>query len=476
MSSKVSFLGEDGQFRPVKMKPQKSTVSQDKTFLGEAGRHVSRSLARAGESVLGLPGDLLSIVRAPELLPKTSTIRKHVTEKLTGDYLKPQSKAEEFFDNVVEDAALLWTPTKFLKGSKTASSLIKMAAKGLAGSLAKSALGNVAAGSAEKFGGGPKSQVAAKIGTMLLLNRVGKQKPREYAKGLYEKADALMPSSRKKISLGPGSPPSQLVNAPSLKAYTITEARKLAKGGFSKPETEALKKLKILYSKFEGNQISMEELTRVKRSIQADIPVVARELGKETRYAKMMNGLTGEISKTIQNQKRRFPEFVKAYNEAESAYSAVRASEVVGNAIKKHIKIPYVRSSPVLGALLGGASLFPKLRAATGIVPAYKTWQILYRVSKSPAMRRYYSQAISAATKGNYRVMNHNFAQLDKLARKQGIDRFEPAEMKKSKRFSTQGRGIDLTSPEGNARTRAQPTQIGRFTVGGRPIMNNEFR
>lgn len=121
---------------------------QPESTLGYAGRTIGRTIARAGESIAGLPGDIASIPLSlgnyaakaltgkdnvfPERvnllhnsparhivkaltgkdfnLPTSGDIKKDITEKLTGNTLEPQGSGEQLWDDIVSDAATIFLP------------------------------------------------------------------------------------------------------------------------------------------------------------------------------------------------------------------------------------------------------------------------------------------------------------------------------------------------------------------------------
>ena len=117
------------QYELVDAQPEVNNAIEE-SLPASLGRNAARTVARAGESIVGLPADIASSIFnvASELTgglippntyekfqqesifpwPKTShQYRETVTKPLTGEYLEPKSGTEEGWDQIVDTAAPL---------------------------------------------------------------------------------------------------------------------------------------------------------------------------------------------------------------------------------------------------------------------------------------------------------------------------------------------------------------------------------
>lgn len=114
-------------YEMAKQKQPKKIVNRGQfSFIEGSERPILRALSRAGETALGLPGDIKALGEAgadfllnkvglptPQQEPKvnlpTSTGLTNFMNKVTGGYLEPQTGTERFADDVVRDFAMLVT-------------------------------------------------------------------------------------------------------------------------------------------------------------------------------------------------------------------------------------------------------------------------------------------------------------------------------------------------------------------------------
>lgn len=160
---------------------QRDMQVQQPSPLNTAARGVGRTIARAGETIAGLPGDILQTAgtlgtaalrkidptiwgMAPEFaspLPTSETLKKG-TEAIFGEHLKPQTPEEKAYDDFVSDFTALVSPgfvgkSKFIKNFGTSAKK----AFGIAGA------GNLVSYLSKEVGVGEGGAEALKIGTML---------------------------------------------------------------------------------------------------------------------------------------------------------------------------------------------------------------------------------------------------------------------------------------------------------------------
>lgn len=383
-------------------------------------RGLARSGARGVEAILGLPGDVQELVLSlvgsgarklgvPEetvktakefskdfgILPglMTSTeVREKITEPLTGEYLKPRSKAEELSDDIVQDAATLLIPMKSPKSLKVGKHILK--------AFGTAAGANAASELAGKLGAEETGKTAAKLGSIMLLGSMGRSSPKKYIQNLYSQAEEAIIGAPK-------------VEAKELGKNLKTLEKGLKKGLGAPSEKAVLSKIIDLQKKIKKGRIGVDELWSSKRSINEemtkalfDTPSKAAKARAKNLFKQVNRDLNKELAKYGQENKA----FGDAFKSAEEGYAALQQSQLLGNFIKKNAK--YTPLSPLLYPLVQLAPS-PTAAGALGGAAAYKTGQIAYRLAKSPTLRKYYSQVLKEASRENAPAMNRALRKLD---------------------------------------------------------------
>lgn len=185
--------------------PSTGMGEDSESGLGMATRTGARTLARAGETIAGTPGNLLSLalnagnwvtgkkIPGSETIQEYATsegIKKHVTEGLTGEYLKPQGKGEEYWDEFVGDTAGLLVP--FLGTAAKGGKTLAMAGKALGKAAAVAGVAQGAGHATEKLFDSPIAGTGVKLGVTLLgTTALGSKLLSTAVKDRYETADKL---------------------------------------------------------------------------------------------------------------------------------------------------------------------------------------------------------------------------------------------------------------------------------------------
>lgn len=398
---------------------------EPESLMGKVHRNVARSLARATETVVGLPGDIASLPKKlakysmekltgkehPEFdqaneilkyaipglnLPTSNEVRQGL-EKIGGEYLKPQNKKEEFSDNIVSDLTSLLVP---VKGKIP-----------FAKSLGIAIGSNIAEKGAELLGAEEGGQAATKIGSTFLLSMINPKGAVKYADDLYKKAKSVLPN--KAIT-----PAFELHN----------DARKmladLSKGGSADYKTAAQTKLKEIQKKITNGVIPVDELTEFKISVNnarsklfSDFTIDKSTKAKAKRN---LDGVSKILDKTIDQYAKTNPQWGKYYKDANESFSAITQSQKVSKAIGKLIK-----KNPHLSAVALGAKLFFVPHSAPALATGYgalKTGELMARIAKSPVLREYYQDAAKAAIKDDSALIIKNLNKLDAGLKKEEKD------------------------------------------------------
>lgn len=390
-------------------------ISQNESNLGYTARTGARTLARASESIAGLPGDIISGVKGlanygiskltgnpgpiPNIpLPTSEAIRRNITKPLTGEYLEPQGSGEEFYDRIIGDAATLLIP---IKGKVPF-------VKAIGGALGRSVVGNTAQWAAEQITDSPLVGVGAKIGAMALAGTVGGRKELTTLKNKSYKEAFSKISENAKFSFKP-------------EKEKIDKLVKTLSKGDRPDKSFVLDRLNSIDNVV--NKVgrgSIEEAINLKQDWNKYLSDPS--LSKTSRDS--IKQAVGIVNDGIKRYGSKKPEFFKPYQAAEELTGALQSTNYVQKILAKH---PYLRENvknPIVEKLLWGGVIYGAGRAGfqtiAGVASAglairetAKAYQLL---SRSPIAQRYYKDIIEATLRNDVKSIAKNLSKLDKVA------------------------------------------------------------
>lgn len=389
-----------------------------------------RLSARVGETLLGIPGDLRETFTAiatgipeyfageelpryreavesiPSALSKTpgimgtgaallaqaptsQEIREGVTQRFTGDYLEPQTEMQALGDEIASDFASLLLP---VKGKIP-----------FARALGSSLIANAGSEVVKQFGG-QEGKDYSKLGLLFATGLVGNRQggAKQYIRNLYNEMEKAVPAEAQ-ISAKP------LLN----KLGNIEKA--LKKGDPKDPSKQIVfQKINAVNDKVRKGNIRVDELIELNKSTNEAI-FDSRDL---SRGANKLYEVRDSIHQAIKEYGSSNPEFLGKWKDANEAYAATKMSRKVSDFITKNIKpkdYAYAASALGLGGLAAGkGAALSTLGGAAGIGAAAYSAEIMKRITQSPALRKYYSNVVSGALKGNAASMSRAMNQLNK--------------------------------------------------------------
>lgn len=384
----------DGDFEITSIPTGKE---QEESYLGKAVRGVARGAARAVETVVGLPGDIeqtaLSLTnmardalgkeqlkQTESLFPTSERVRQGLTKPiekalLPEGYLEPKGSVEEFGDTALSDLVSYLIPVAGA-GKLTASAIKK------AGIL--SGAGNLMSLASKQLGAGEGTQSAVKMGTMLIGSMGGTKQLVQRMKNGYTTAENSFPKtatvSAKKIQ----DTIKEL--SPILDLGEMTESKEFLKN--------RIKSIKD--NIYEGTKtIRLNQAWELKKNMNEWLsdPKTSR---KSAAYAKI---LSHNLSETLKDSGKRYPEFVKNLTEADSIFNGLHEQTKVAQFLNKHVK-----AETFLSPLTGVAFYLNPIGALKGAGFAYalkKSWLPAEAFARSPEIRKFYLKALGAAAKSN---------------------------------------------------------------------------
>lgn len=264
-------------------------------------------------------------------------LRENVTKKLTGESLEPTSGLEGIAQDFASDV------TSFV----SAGGGIKAAAKG---SLFKSILQN----SAKYFNLPEGVQTAVGMAGMIAGSSTGI-------------ADELKRNVKRGYNVLRGKTPEVMVNIdPVIKGSLSTISRELGSGLKKTPSKNFLKKTVNDFSK----NIKGKKFAYLKDLVQAEKDIGEIGFTRELKGSKkLIRGLRGDISESINNYGKTNPDFFDAYNSAKGLFKASMAKSyihdnIINPKIKGLIKNPvtwFLAGQGKVAAALYGAGHIEKM-------------------------------------------------------------------------------------------------------------------
>lgn len=381
------------------IKPPSTAPQNDESFLGKGLRNITRLGSRAVETAAGLPGDITNAVLglAKSGIEKLSGVEQAhpgtgpfftsgdirqgiestVGKSLPEGYLKPKGSIESGLDTLVSDIASLTF------GGVPAKTAAKTAAIGnAAGWLAKSI-------SSEDTG------EAVKLGTMILYPFKGDLK--NYINKLYSSAESSLP-------------PGAIVSSEHL-TPSIDRALKIGESGIGKAIAEKKDLFEIaeaLQKKIAGNRIPVSELWEAKK----DINSLLLDSRIDKKLAHNLRNLNTGIRESLNQYGKSNPSFRSYLKDADELFSNFHTAGHIREFMEKHIP---PKTSNLTATLVGTAKkgvIRESLRKTIGSVASLE--EAITSIAKSPAARKYYTQAIRAAAKKNGPLVAKSIANLDR--------------------------------------------------------------
>lgn len=386
----------------------------------EALRHTARTGSRIAETLAGLPGDILDLPKKiikygaekitgkaqPELdqgskiakkllpfanLPTSSEIREK-TKEMSAGYLEPKSEKEEISDEIASDFASLAVPLK------TKIPFLKSLGKALGISVGATA----ASEGASLLGAEQGGKTASKVGTMFLLSAFNPKGANKYVNSLYEEARNLVPKGAK-------------APAKQLSKQLIDLQSQLNKGGAAASKTKALQKISEIKSTISGGKVPVEELTEFKKSINEMRSGLYEEFKSDkvgrASAKRNLDSVSGIIDNSLAEYGVKNPKWENIYRSANEAHGAIQQSKKMSRAVERMLKGLPGKHWGILAAEL---FLSPKTAVATSAAyGGLKGVELLIRIVKSPALRKYYMGAVGAAAKQDSAAFSRNMEKLD---------------------------------------------------------------
>lgn len=399
--------------------PEEELIKEQKPEEGfveeQIGRRAQRYGTRAAETLGGLPGDIIGLVRSI----KESTVGITPREKLSpfqqagrdfleaiptsddiravsAEYepqLQPKNKFEEVEDEVVSDFASLAIP---VKGKVP-----------FARALGLSFIGNAGKEVVDAFGGGDTAQEATKLGMMVFSGMFGKGRGiNKHISNIYNKAREAVPVGQKFAYSG-----KNLANLES----------RLLKGTVNEAKAPVLQIIEDIKTK-SGSKLGSTGLMSVDDAVEFD-KNINHAIKKSTDSAKTgwLKQLKKSHASEMETYAKENPTWGETFKEAKQAYQGIAQSERIQSYIKKNLSLrDFGHAALALGM---EEHFFPGKTAGTvaagaALSGAAYMGEVARRITKNPALRKYYANVLNASLNENKAMLVRNMKGLNSTMKK----------------------------------------------------------
>lgn len=385
----------------------------------------AQAASRVASSVVGLPGDVASIlneyVAGPiskaitgkeplkyeetylgKALPTSYTHQKSLEEGIP--YLKPKNKLEKFVGDVASDTASLMIPGKVL--TKGMPLLKTSGLKNFSTALGANLFGEAV----QDLTGDEKKAAYAKMGSLFSLSLLNKPSAAKMVGDLYKNAESKIPKGAKT------SASSLETSLNSLKDRVLSGRKETA---LAPSERFVVDEANKVLSMIEEGKIGVSTAWAAKRSLNENLRGIFQSIPEKegrNRAKTLTVQINRDLGKTIKDYGRENPEFYKNFSSADEAFSTLSKSNYISNFISSNIKHSLVTHGLLHALGVGGT--------ATGAVIPYQAAKIMHRIIKSPTLRKYYSSVLKAASQEDVASFNRELQKLDNgLSREEGKGR-----------------------------------------------------
>lgn len=397
--------------------------------LKETPRTTASSAATAGSVALGLPGDILNalndFVAAPissaltgkpaadfektpigKVFPTSRAIEEDIHRILP--FTKPKNDYEKAANEMIGTATTFMLPGgqsktgRFAKVHPATRAFFKSIGSEVLGKAVKDLTGDEEKGELAKAGS---------IFSMSLLDYPGVSK---FIGTVYNKAkDALR-------SLG-----NPTVNSTRFANNLNALKKTLSKGTLAPSEAAVVNEIDKALKHIDGNKIPVENLWGISRSLSENQQLAAQAAPSakdRLRARKFFDTLKHHVNLELADFGKANPSFGIPFEEAQVGFGTLAKSKFLTNWIRNHLKYSPLTTGllHLFGGGIGSAAVAGGAAAKSALLPlgGYQISKLLYRVKKSPLLRKYYLDALKTAAKGSAQSFNRSLEKLDKAMQK----------------------------------------------------------
>jgi len=386
-------------------------IVQSPSFASEAVRHVARTGARVGETVVGAPADALQLLSSlanvgktyltgepsPSLenipyIPTAARIREYgttpIAEKIAGKgYIDPQTEYEKVSDEVFGDLALLAIP--FTGGVPYKGAIP------LARAIKTAGFGNFVKQGSKFLGASEGTQEGLKAVTMVGMNLGGPKRLKEAATNFYAKAESALP-------------PGTMHSATKIKP-TIKRIEHLFKKGDL--PTDWGKKITFIENSIKKGKVPIQEVIDINKDLNNYYYSKKPSAAFTRSFPKIKEGVADFLTAAGKEN----PTWHKNFTDANSLWTQIAKGEKVQDFMGKALsKGRYSMST--IAALSGYPKPLATMIGGRLATPIAQTMRIL---GTNKTAWNAWLQTILAAVKENAPLVLHNATKFEKILQKE---------------------------------------------------------
>ena len=414
--SSVSEPDDISNFEQFLRKPEPGILENATEAAKETFRFNTRNLSTAAASIAGIPGNTVQFAKwissklpdVPEFLkgddtfvssfgrnvleniPTTEDI-KQFNSRLTDGFVDPQNAIEEFGDEVLDLGVTLSV------GNKDPSKLNK-----LINPITKAFAAKAARVGAEQLGAGEGGQAATEMGIITLMSLFDQKFASKYISEKYKSARSKLPENL-------------MVNTFDLTNELEALETELSKGISTASKNEVRTALNELKAKASGGAIPADELIQTYHDINERMTSkrLFDDLSKSERRSlkHRYDNLRKAVGNNLNKLEENFPEFISEWREANQGFGTIAQSRKASNWVQSiSKKLPKALAFGVAHTLFNPSAAI----GLTGGAAALKTSELIYRIAKSPTLRKHYLNTLQSALNENTAGYIKNLGQLEK--------------------------------------------------------------
>lgn len=388
---------------------------KERGFLQNQVRRAERYLQRGSETIFGLPGDVVQLLRSGaqklpggitaeedlnfierggrkllEALPGSAELRARSAEYLPD--LEPESESEEIEDELVSDFAALALP---VKGKIP-----------FARALGVSVAGNAGKQAMKQMGFDENAQDLTKMGMMLFSGMFGRGRGiNKYISNLYKEAESFVPEGAK-------------MAYPTKKINSVENI--LKKGTLNDAKQGALSIVEDIKAKSPQGMMAVDEAVQFDKDINRAI-AKAQRAGDKSK-AGYLKQVKGAHASSMDEYAKQNPSWGDNWNKAKQAYAGIAQSENIKEYIKSNANLKNASHAAILLGI--GETAIPgmyleKAGVAGGAAATRYAAEVAKRLAKNPALRQYYQNVMTASLGENKAMLARNLAGLERTAKKE---------------------------------------------------------
>lgn len=382
-------------------------------LLEKAKRQLHRIGVRVTAGGAGLPGDIYQTLEMAALhLPggitpeeKLNFAQKGVKNLLQGFLSTDEinEKANEIYPELKAEGGVEETADEIATDFGT---LINPIGGGLSfmKSLGMSVFGNLGKQAAKGLGFDETTQELTKMGSMLFAGMFSR------GRGINSHIENLYKESKEFIPAG------EMIQ---LKEKPLNKLKKsLGYGSVNDAKSEALNLIEEIEKKTANGLLIAEDAIQFDKDINRAI----QKAGRDEQKSGNLKQVKKAYAETLDNYAQQNPSWAEKYNEAKQAYSGIAQSEKVQASIRSNLNLSNLKNAAILFGLeefaIPGRAATKIAGLSLGAASLYAT-EVARRLAKNPALRKYYSNVITASMADNKPLLARSMKGLEKAAAKE---------------------------------------------------------